>query len=330
MLPIAVDAMGGDHAPDTIVAGARAAAETGTPVVLVGPPNLGELTDLGDLPLIEAGEVIGMNEDGGRAVRRKKDSTLVRAAEAVRDGRASAMISAGNTGATMASALLRIGRIRGVNRPAIATPIPVPGGRPTVLLDAGANADVQPEWLVQFAQMGSIFSRHRFGLESPTVGLLSIGEEPGKGDTLRREAYPLLETAAKQSDLNFIGNVEGRDVMSDTADVVVADGFTGNVVLKTLEGGMKSVVNALLGAFGSTPEYQAAADSLMPALLPLYETLDPDTYGGAMLLGVDGVCIISHGSSTERAIVNAIQVAREMVEADVVGEITAAIRPDDA
>jgi glycerol-3-phosphate acyltransferase PlsX len=321
--------MGGDHAPDTIVAGAKAAAASGTPIVLVGPPNLGELTDIGDLPLIEASEVIAMDEDGGRAVRRKKDSTLVRAAEAVRDGEASAMISAGNTGATMASALLRMGRIKGVNRPAIATPIPVPGGSPSVLLDAGANADVQPDWLVQFAQMGSIYSRHRFGVASPKVGLLSIGEEAGKGDTLRKEAYPLLEAAGAATDLNFIGNVEGRDIMSDTADVVVADGFTGNVVLKTLEGGMKSVVGALLAAFGSTPEYRAAADVLMPALVSLYETLDPETYGGAMLLGVDGVCIIAHGSSSERAIVNGIQVAREMVEADVVGEISTAIRPGD-
>ena len=332
MLPSAVDAMGGDDAPDVIVAGARSAAAQGTPVVVVGPSDLAERVDLGGLELIEANEIIEMDEDGGRAVRRKKDSTLVRAAEAVRDGRASAMVSAGNTGATMASALLRMGRIKGVNRPAIATIIPVPGSRPTVLLDAGANAEVQPDWLVQFAQMGAIFSRHRFGLEAPTVGLLSIGEEPGKGDPLRKEAFPLLEAAAAGSDLNFIGNVEGRDVMDDTADVIVADGFTGNVVLKTLEGGMRAVVRALVDAFGSKPEYEAPAQALMPALLPLYETLDPETYGGAMLLGVDGVCIISHGSSSERAIVNAIQVAREMVEADVVGEIATAIRPpaDDA
>ena len=167
MLPIAVDAMGGDHAPGAIVAGARAAAAEGTPILLVGPADLKERADIGDLPLLEASEVIEMDEDGGRAVRRKKDSTLVRAAEAVRDGQASAMISAGNTGATMASALLRMGRIKGVSRPAIATIIPVPNGSPTVMLDAGANAEVQPDWLVQFAQMGSIFSRHRFGVASP-------------------------------------------------------------------------------------------------------------------------------------------------------------------
>jgi glycerol-3-phosphate acyltransferase PlsX len=328
MLPIAVDAMGGDNAPGAIVAGARAAAAEGTPILLVGPADLKERADIGDLPLLEASEVIEMHEDAGRAVRRKKDSTLVRAAEAVRDGQASAMISAGNTGATMASALLRMGRIKGVSRPAIATIIPVPNGSPTVLLDAGANAEVQPDWLVQFAQMGSIFARHRFGVAAPRVGLLSIGEEPGKGDSLRKEAFELLTAAAADiADLDFIGNVEGRDVMSDTADVIVTDGFTGNVVLKTLEGGLKALVNALLQAFGSTPEYQQHADALMPAMLPLYTALDAETYGGAMLLGVDGVCIISHGSSSERAMLNGINVAREMVEADVVGEISRAIRP---
>jgi phosphate acyltransferase len=219
-----------------------------------------------------------------------------------------------------------MGRIRGVSRPAIATVIPVPNGSPTVLLDAGANAEVQPDWLVQFAQMGSIFSRHRFGIAAPKVGLLSIGEEPGKGDALRKEAFELLTAAAASTDdLCFIGNVEGRDVMSDTADVIVTDGFTGNVVLKTLEGGLKAMVNALLLAFGSTPEYQQHADALMPAMLPLYTAFDAETYGGAMLLGVDGVCVIAHGSSTERAIVNGINVAREMVEADVVGEISRAI-----
>jgi phosphate acyltransferase len=240
----------------------------------------------------------------------------------VRDGRASAMISAGNTGATMASALLRMGRIKGVSRPAIATPIPVPGAGPTVLLDAGANAEVQAEWLVQFAQMGSVYARHRFDIASPRVGLLSIGEEPGKGDTLRKEAYDLLAVAPG---IEFIGNVEGRDVMTDTADVIVTDGFTGNVVLKTLEGGMKTVVRALLAAFAAEEHYKPHADALLPALLPLYETLDPETYGGAILLGVDGVCIISHGSSSERAMFNGIDVAREMVEADIVAEIRATI-----
>ena len=319
MLPIAVDAMGGDKAPSEIVAGARQAAELGFNVVLVGPSDL---ADIGDLPLIVASEVIEMHDDPAQGVRRKKDSTLVRAAEAVRDGRASAMVSAGNTGATMASALLRMGRIKGVNRPAIATPIPVPGSLPTLLLDAGANSEVQADWLVQFAQMGSVFSHRRFGIENPKVGLLSIGEEPGKGDTLRKEAFELLSVARG---INFIGNVEGRDIMTDTVDVVVTDGFTGNVVLKTLEGALKTVVKALFAAFASEESYKPHADALLPALLPLYASLDPETYGGAILLGVDGVCIISHGSTSAKAMVNAITVAHDMVEAGIVEEIRNAI-----
>ena len=329
MLPVAVDAMGGDDAPGPILAGAHRAASWGIPVVLVGPADLEGRTaaDGSVLDLIEASEVIGMHDDPAQAVRRKKDSTLVRAAEAVRDGKASAMISAGNTGATMAAALLRMGRISGVKRPAVATPIPVPGAKPTVLLDAGANSEVQAEWLVQFALMGSVYAHHRFDIESPRVGLLSIGEEPGKGDSLRKETYELLGAA---SHLNFVGNVEGRDVMSADLDVCVTDGFTGNVVLKSLEGGMRVLVNAILEAFASEEHYKPHADALMPALLSLYETLSPDTYGGAVLLGVDGVCIISHGSSGETAIANGIGVARDMVEHDMVGEIRAAIARNTA
>jgi phosphate acyltransferase len=319
MLPIAVDAMGGDRAPGEIIAGARAASELGIPVVLVGPESL---DGIGDLPLIPASEVIEMDDDPAAGVRRKKDSTLVRAAEAVRDGKASAMVSAGNTGATMASALLRMGRIKGVSRPAIATQIPVPGQKPNVLLDSGANAEVQPEWLVQFAQMGSVYASARFDIQHPKVGLLSIGEEPGKGDTLRKEAFELLSAAPG---INFVGNVEGRDMMLKTADVIVTDGFTGNVVLKTLEGGLKTLVNAILTAFTAKDEYKPHADALMPALLPLYAEMSPETYGGAMLLGVDGVCIISHGSSNSTAMVNAIKLANEMVSRNVVQSLRDAI-----
>jgi glycerol-3-phosphate acyltransferase PlsX len=319
MLPIAVDAMGGDRAPGEIVEGAKRAAANGVPVVLVGPPDL---ADRGDLPLIEASEVIAMDEDAAAGVRRKKDSTLVRAAEAVRDGKASAMISAGNTGATMASALLRMGRIKGVSRPAIATPIPVPGSTPTVLLDAGANAEVQPEWLVQFAQMGSVYALDRFGIAEPRIGLLSIGEEAGKGDTLRKETFELLESA---KGIRFIGNVEGRDITTDAVDVVVTDGFTGNVVLKSLEGAVKMMAKALLEAM-TADGYREHAEAMMPALAPLYATLDPDTYGGAMLLGVDGVCVISHGSTGATAMVNAIDVAREMVEVGLVDQLRAAVQ----
>ena len=318
MLPVAVDALGGDKAPAEILAGAKQAHAEGIPVLLVGPADL---ADRGELPLHVASEFIDMHEEPANAVRTKKDSTLVVSADLVRDGKASAMISAGNTGATMASALLRMGRIKGVKRPAIATPIPVPGSTPTVMLDAGANAEVEAEWLTQFALMGSVYAQARFGIAQPKVGLLSIGEEPGKGDTLRKQAYELLSDA---SHINFIGNVEGRDIMTEAVDVVVTDGFTGNVALKTLEGTMRTIVKALFTAIGA-PEYKEHADAIMPALLGLYAQFDPDTYGGAILLGTDGVCIISHGSSSARAMLNGIKVAKEMVECDMVGLIAEAV-----
>ncbi|MEZ5208912.1 MAG: phosphate acyltransferase PlsX [Acidimicrobiales bacterium] len=328
-LPIALDAMGGDKAPGEIVEGAtQAAAELGVPIGLVGRAD--DIGDAGGLEIIEASEAIAMDADPGSSVRTMKDSSLVRAAEAVRDGRACAMVSAGNTGATMASALLRMGRIKGVKRPAIATPIPVPGSeRPTVLLDAGANAECQPEWLVQFAQMGAVFARDRYGIASPRVGLLSIGEEPTKGNPLVKETHALLADGAwiGSTGASFVGNVEGRDIMTDDVDVIVTDGFTGNVALKTLEGSMRSLVAALLDVFGATPEAQQASEVLWPALSPLYAQLDPDNTGGAMLLGVDGVCIISHGSSGTRAVVNACRVAAEMVAGDVVAHLRDAVAP---
>ncbi len=324
MLPVAVDAMGGDDAPGPILAGAHSAAASGIPVVLVGPGDLGgrEGPDGSMLDLIEATEVIGMDDDPAQGVRRKKDSTLVRAAEAVRDGRASAMISAGNTGATMASALLRMGRISGVKRPAIATPIPVPGATPTVLLDAGANSEVQAEWLVQFGVMGSVYARHRFGIESPRVGLLSIGEEPGKGDTLRKEAYELLGAA---SHLNFVGNVEGRDVMSSDLDVCVTDGFTGNVVLKTLEGAMKVVIKALLDAFVGRGALQAARRRPDAGVASALRDAQPGHLRRRGAARRRRCLHHRHGSSGETAIANGIGVARDMVEHDMVGEIRAAI-----
>ncbi len=319
--------MGGDRAPEEIVAGAhRAVEELGVAVALVGQPEV--LDPLaGDLEVIPASEVIGMSADPGSSVRRMKDSSLVRAAEAVRDGKAFAMVSAGNTGATMASALLRMGRIKGVARPAIATPIPVPGHDPTILLDAGANAECQPEWLVQFAQMGAVFARTRYGVEEPRVGLLSIGEEPSKGNALAKETHALLDRseALRAAGATFIGNVEGRDVMTPDVDVVVTDGFTGNVVLKTLEGSLRTLVDAIFGAFATDDATKAASEVLVPALMPLYATLDPDNTGGAMLLGVDGLCLISHGSSSATAIVNAIRVAKELHDAEIVDGLRAAV-----
>ena len=315
--------MGGDNAPGEIIAGARRAQEDhGIPVVLVGRPE--DLTDIGDLEVIEASEVIAMDAEPGASVRRMKDSSLVRSAEAVRDGTASAMVSAGNTGATMASALLRMGRISGVARPAIATLIPTPGSTPTVLLDSGANAECSPEWLVQFGQMGAVFARDRLGIERPRVALLSIGEEPGKGSPLVKEAYAAL-SGAELVGAEFIGNVEGRDLLTDAVDVIVTDGFTGNVALKTAEGALKALMTALLTAMAGRPEALAAAEVLTPELDDVYREFHPDTYGGAMLLGVRGVCIISHGSTGATAMSNAIVTGAEMVQADIVGHLTEAI-----
>jgi glycerol-3-phosphate acyltransferase PlsX len=323
-LPVAVDAMGGDRAPGEIVAGARRAAEElGIPVVLVGPID-GSLGDTGDLEVIPAGEVIGMSEDAARGVRTKKDSSLVRAAEAVRDGKACAMVSAGNTGATMASALLRMGRLPGVSRPCIATPMPALGDAPTVLVDAGANSDCQGEWLVQFAQMGAAFYRERYGLERPKVAMLSIGEESSKGNALTKETHALLAASPTEA-FDFVGNVEGRDLLAGGVHVIVTDGFTGNVALKTLEGALRVFMDILLQVFASTPENKSAGDVLLPALLKRAEPLDPENTGGAMLLGLKGVCIISHGSSTSRAIVNAVRAGHDLAGGDLSGKLAAAV-----
>jgi glycerol-3-phosphate acyltransferase PlsX len=322
-LPIALDAMGGDRAPGEIVAGARRAVEElGLDVLLVGPDD-GRLGDIGDLPLLPASEVIAMDEEPGRAVRTKKDSSLVRAAEAVRDGRAAAMVSAGNTGAAMAAALLRMGRLAGLARPAIATPLPVPDREvPTVLLDAGANAECRPEWLLQFAQMGAAYFATRYGEERPRVALLSIGEEASKGNGLVKEAHGLLAAAPG---LWFVGNVEGRDLLAGEVDVVVTDGFTGNVALKALEGALSAFLRILASALESTPQAHAASPAVWSALAPYAAHVDPEETGGAMLLGVDGVCVISHGASSARAVVNALRVAHELAAADLVGALRRAL-----
>lgn len=308
--------MGGDDAPEAIVAGAkRAVAELGLDILLVGQPDAIAACDPGPIEVLGCSEVITMHDDPGTSVRRKKDSSMVRAAEAVRDGRASAMVSAGNTGAAMASALLRMGRIKGIARPAIATPIPTPGSTPTILLDAGANAECQAPWLVQFAQMGAVFAETGYGIVEPRVGLLSIGEEDSKGTPLVKEANTLL---SETKGLNFIGNVEGRDLMTDAVDVVVTDGFTGNVALKTLEGGLYCLQSAMIDAMTATEELKTDFAKVWPALERVIDDLHPENRGGAMLLGVNGVCIISHGSSSEKAVLSAIRIAQEMVERNFV------------
>jgi glycerol-3-phosphate acyltransferase PlsX len=291
-------------------------------VLLVGQPD--RLGDTGGLEVLAASEIIGMEDDPGQSVRRKKDSSLVRAAEAVRDGRALAMVSAGNTGATMASALLRMGRLKGISRPAVATPIPNLVTHPTVLLDAGANAECAPAMLVQFAQMGAAYSAARYGAEDPSVALLSIGEEKSKGTPLVKEAYALL---ADLPGVRFVGNVESRDLMQGVADVVVTDGFTGNVALKALEGSLRLFMDVLLKLFSIDEDTKRASEVLLPHLLPLAAEFDPDTTGGAMLLGVDGVCVISHGSSSARAIVSAVQVAHNLSVGGLVDRLAKAVAP---
>ncbi|MGI9595324.1 MAG: phosphate acyltransferase PlsX [Acidimicrobiales bacterium] len=325
-LPVAVDAMGGDEAPETVVEGALIASETfGTPVLLIGDPD--RLGDTGPLQVSPASEVVEMGADPAHAVRRLKDSSIVRAAEAVRDGRASSLLSAGNTGAAMAASLLRMGRIKGVARPAIAVPFPVLGSTPSTLLDCGANADCQPEWLVQFARLGTAYARQRFGLEHPRVAALTIGEEAGKGNTLVKQACELLEQPewAEQCGARYIGNVEGGDLMVGVADVIVCDGFTGNVALKSLEGGFDLFKTAIRKALVSTPELAATSETVNPVIDPLFEIFNAGNTGAAMLLGTRGVTMIAHGSSTAITLANAIRTADELSSADIVKSLREAV-----
>lgn len=319
MLPIVVDVMGGDNAPEAIVDGALSASAQGIAVELVGLASAVE--NIGSLELHAASQVIGMADEPGRAVRMMKDSSIVRAAERVRDGQASAMVSAGNTGAVAAAALLRMKRIPGVSRPAIATALPVPGRAPKILLDSGAMADCQPDWLLQFAQMGSAFARIRYGIEKPQIGLLSIGEEAEKGNQITKAAHVLLRN---DNSIDFIGNVEGRDILDGAVDVVVADGFTGNVALKTIEGTIKFLVDQIISILLADGVGEVGKEAL-GLLSPIASELNPEAVGGAMLLGVNGIAIISHGSAGPLAIENAIKVARDMVDRDLIGALSRAV-----
>jgi glycerol-3-phosphate acyltransferase PlsX len=311
---IAVDAMGGDRAPDEIVAGALAAAEDGIDVLLFGSAEI----DTGGLPLVETTTVIEMHEKPAEAVRGKPGSSLVAANVAVGKGRADAVVSAGNTGAMLAAGLLHLRRLPGVMRPAIAVPIPTEHG-PSVLLDAGANADARPEHLLQFAHMGTIFARELLDIERPEVRLLSIGEEAEKGNQLTLEAHALLT----ESGLDFAGNAESRDLLARAADVVVCDGFTGNVALKLMEGTIKTVLEALRAEITATTRGKLGGFLIRPAAQRLRDRLDPDTYGGAYLLGLRGLSVIAHGNSSRQAIANAIRLAARGVEHDVVGRLAA-------
>jgi len=322
-ITVAIDAMGGDNAPGEIVAGAMATVvELDVAVRLYGrAEDIMAHVPGGRVPdgveVVDCREVIAMDDEPAAAARRMKDASVVRAAQAVRDGDADAMISAGNTGAAMAAALLRMGRIRGIARPAIAVPIPVPGSHPQVLIDAGATVDAAPEWLVQFARMGRVYARVRWGIEEPSIGLLSNGEEEGKGDTLRKTVFDLL-----RKEPGFVGNVEGSDLMCPgRADVFVTDGFTGNIALKSIESALRSLANLVFSVLESTEEARAASTTVLPMLLEAAEAYDPDLTGGAVLLGVKGVCVISHGSSTAPAVVSAARVAGACVRAGVVQQL---------
>jgi len=310
---IAIDAMGGDRAPDEIVAGALDAASPQITPVLVGPAGL----DTGGLELVEAATTIAMDEKPGEAVRAKRDSSLVVSCRLVRDGRADAAVSAGNTGAMLAAGLVEIRRLRGVNRPAIAVVLPTRLG-PSVLIDSGANADGRAEHLRQFAHMGSVFAQEILGIVAPEVRLLSIGEEPEKGNQLTLEAHRLL---VEELDLDFRGNTESRNLLEGAADVVVCDGFTGNVVLKALEGTISTVLGALREEITASRRAKLGGLLIRPAARRLRNRLDPDTYGGAYLLGLRGLAVVAHGSSGRLAIANEIRLAARGVEHDVVGRL---------
>ena len=309
---VAVDAMGADRGPAEIVAGAREAASASIQPVIVGPAGL----DTQGLELVEASDVIAMDEKPTEAVRSKPDSSLVVACRIVGEGRADAVVSPGNTGAMLAASLRHLGRVQGVRRPAIAVPVPS-GQGPSVLLDAGANADARPEDLVQFAVMGSVFAEEILEIAEPRVRLLSIGEEPEKGNQLALEAHDLLVA----SGLNFAGNTEGRDILSGGGDVIVTDGFTGNVALKLLEGTIKNLLEALRAEVTSTTRGRIGGLLTRPAVQRLRQRLDPDTYGGAYLLGLRHLAVVAHGNSSSRAICNAVRLAARGVEHDVVGRL---------
>ena len=313
---VAVDAMGGDRAPEEIVAGALAAASDEVTPVLYGPRDV--LEPLApSLSIVHAEQVVAMHEKPSEAVREKRESSMFLACRAVREGTADAVLSAGNTGAMLAAALVEIRRLPDVHRPAIAVPLPALGGT-SVLLDAGANADARPEHLVQFAHMGAVFAEEIVGSTGPTVALLSIGEEPEKGNRLVREAHEELVTAPG---LDFVGNVESRDLLRKAADVVVCDGFTGNMALKLLEGTIKTTLDTFREEITASLRGKLGGLMIRPAARALRTRLDPDTYGGAYLLGLGGLVVIAHGNSSRTAVANAIRYAARGVGGGVVQRV---------
>ena len=328
MTRVALDLLGGDHAPGSIVDGALLVAEH-TPdveVLLVGPVELAahllaERGAGGRFELVAASQVVGMHEDPARAVRAKRDATVRVAARLVRDGAAEAMVSTGSTGAALAAALFTLGRLRGMGRPALAAVIPSAAG-PLVFLDAGATTEATPRLLAQFALAGSALATVRFGIEAPRVGLLSVGAEPGKGDELRKQAYAALAALP----VDFVGNVEGRDVpYGGRADVVVTDGFTGNVLAKGLEGAATMLSDVLRAALAATPGHRQASAVLDELLDEVTTHMSPDELGGAVLLGVKGVVVVGHGASTPTGVQSCVRVAVQAAREGLVPRLARAL-----
>ncbi len=323
---VAIDAMGGDRAPGEIIPGALLAAAEGIDVTLYGPAGI----ETGGLALVDAPESIDMAEKPAEAVRVKTDSSLVAAVRAVAEGRADAVVSAGNTGAVLAAGLVYLGRLPGVMRPAIAVPIPTRRG-PSVLLDAGATADNRAEHLLQFGIMGAVFAEEILEIPNPEVRLLSIGEEPEKGNALTLDAHALLRDAPG---IDFAGNAESRDLLRGAADVVVTDGFTGNMALKLLEGTVGEAFAALREEIATTRLGKLGGLLIRPAAKRTRSRLDSEAYGGAYLLGLRGLAVVAHGNSGRRAISNAIRLAARGVEHSVVARLAERLpvreRPDAA
>jgi phosphate acyltransferase len=308
---VAVDAMGGDRAPEEIVAGALEARSDRLVPILYGLEEVVRPL-AGSLEVVHAPTIVEMNEKPADAARGKRDSSMFAACRAVAEGDADAAVSAGNTGALLAAGLLENRRLADVHRPAIGVPIPSFRGA-SVLIDAGANADARPEHLVQFAHMGAVFAEEILGIRDPGVALLSIGEEPEKGNRLVREAHEALAA----TDLRFVGNVESRDLLEGAADVVVSDGFIGNVALKALEGTIRTTLRALREEITATAAGKLGGLLIRPAARRLRNRLDPDTYGGAYLLGLRALIVSAHGNSSRKAIANAIRLAARGVEGHV-------------
>lgn len=322
-MKIIVDAMGGDNAPRVpIKAAVKAVKELGVEIALVGKTEIVEAElakynyDKNKISVVNADDVITNHEEPAKAVRSKKNASVVVAANMLKKGEGDAMLSMGNTGALLASGLLIVGRIKGVLRPALATLLPTAKG-PKMLIDAGANTNCKPENLVQFGIMGSIYMKNVLGIEKPSVGLISNGEEEGKGDDLTKETYPLLKSAP----INFIGNIEGRDVMEGTADVITCDGFVGNVILKTVEGMGHVVSDKVKGIFKKNLFTKLGALFVIGGLKEFKQAMDYREYGGAPLLGTKRPVIKGHGSSDTKAVFHAIEQAKKFVETNVMEEI---------